>query len=329
MNWENYVMPKNISGPVSLSVYKKEDKMIYMFGDIHINNQGCYRDEKTIDQVIRDILELYPGRVDFFLETIPEMMRFTRERDPRDSYLRRLVEAFQDCFHPKHFGRNCEFKDRHRFHYIDFRLLDPDLFKVQNKATDYIRAFQLFLWNSSKYFKLKRKKTRTEEEEKFFTSAERLEKIFLENNRDLDKLLPDMLKIFKIQKQLDDVEKNERIIIQNVFYDKIDAFFKYARVEQTLQGQLQFAIDFLCVIMDIYSVARMFRKFKDDSPKNILVYTGKYHAVDFQDYFVALGCTPIFGQLTEADRINSRNDIILPNVRQCVKTKGLEKWFTR
>lgn len=314
MDWKDYKMPTYINGPFMLSVYyhKDTDKLIYVFGDFHMKNKPCRNKQvPDIKDVIKDILRLYPGQIDFFLEIAPKNLHFDPEQKMNPGFIFDVQDEFQNCFHPKQYGLKCEYPNT-RFHYIDIRLIDPTRFKRQEykDAIEYLRCFQILL------------KLNVGEH-----NPEILLKL-IDMNKNVLELVYHLFLFFKLDKQLHNVPKLYQDTLINVFKKKLRELGR--QQDKTQESTLQYSIDFLSIFFDFYLVARTFRKFSDgDTPHNIIVYAGNFHAVNLSDYYEALGCALVAGEISPETRYHILGGMPWDKIRQCLFTGKLQKWFTR
>jgi len=295
-------------GPVSLSkhVSRAYNKIIYVFGDMHILNPECNNTpvgtESEIPKIdIMNFLSVTINsninkKLDIFIESeIPT--KGSKVSIVKDNYLMLIGDKFKTCFEKK----KCEYPNA-KFHYAD-----PRRSLELSKITDTIR---IFIRDKSKL--------------DLFTSISLLHEIdiWIKKciNIGIEKLFP---KHFKTIKQLNNINhpfildilskyentsRNNNIEYLSKYYLSstelaLNEVFSYYRENNSLGVLVQDKsklikkltnisnnlIHINAIEMDMYLMGRVFRKFGNEpESSNIIIYVGDAHAEFYRDLLLRM-----------------------------------------
>jgi hypothetical protein len=337
-------------------------KIFYLFHDVHMRNSvSCDTAEAgrvmNIAEFMEHVVKESPYTIDFVLETYDMAMPF---RGEKKCYLDDLRAKFSGCFSGER-SKWCAFKDAPaRFHYNDVRQRYTaqlaqmasyynDLFRWEREDRfDVVAAYEILVpaWNTLPEWK-----------------AELLEAYKV--NKQLSLCTPDVRRIIEewLSARIAAVEEELTRDLTG-FHDFMQRLKEAAEV-QKLHGSITFTqlqhvrghlptrfslnmvmgghLRFTVLIMDAYTVARMFRTFirrgdaseplrHDNAPmRNVFVYTGATHSENYVELLHALGCTRDV-EVVNAAPIIADSDDILTMVRlydawsQCIDVDVFKPW---
>ena len=292
----DYFRPKRLLGPISITnLYStKYNKNIWFFGDVHIKAARCnvskYEIIKFADLVKKELDRNQNKLIDIFIETkyITEEGEFIISSEEQSSYLGEIIQQFENCLQLDKTA--CAHKNA-RFHYVDIR-------QKQDKPSMLFDFLSVIVLNLS--------------------SPDNLDEAY-ENYRELIKLFDyslnavydvinnfnfmNYIKQSKIVKQIENIDDKDvveklfnhisKLIIEaEVTKDKIKLIFNKIVKDMDTQNtnydyefyKLNKKIFYInSELVDMYMIARMFRKFKELPGKinipahNIIVYAGDAH----------------------------------------------------
>lgn len=295
MEFEGY-----IEGPISLfeASSAKYDKIIYVFGERH-NISTCSHENKIgIGEFLADWIDGSGNVIDLFLELEYIDIKRPSRREYEYSGISDIADWFEDCFELE---KNCRFSNL-RAHYVDIRH-SYSAIKIYREFFDKIEEIIVSLFNldqadelrinneihnlspdlidiGNQLFPLKSHSNKIAKVWKQIYKVEYSEiraKLIVM----FDILIYDINSAWEIiKKNLVDFEENYPYITYKKFNNNgLDILKNYGKVF-TIQSRL----------MDIYLLARMFRKFSDGSePKNIIIYVGHAHAERYYNFLKEAG----------------------------------------
>jgi len=305
----------SIEGPTTFDEYiiPVLSKHIYLFGDNHSNNKICKNsDIKPIpfEQFLENIFIKNPDKImDFYIEH-PFISKkiytyeFVGANSDNDWYITRIQKYFKLCLTVD--KSKCKYKNV-RFHYVDIRNINELITKIHLLYID----ISNFNANSDK-------------------------------QEWINKLLPlikkDIITVYNMLSNIDIEELFRETKIQKQFYNITnknykDWFIKYYTLQfdmvkknllknmKTMMSYDGIKNKFLTtwllelpgVLMDAYTIGRIFRSFEDGSPKNIIIYVGEWHIDNIKN---------MLNQI-KAIHINNSTSNKIGEDFQCLTIKGL------
>ncbi len=278
-----------IVGPVNYTEQRLGDKIFHIFGETHnIDETYSQRDTVTFSSFLKSLLtqrkdRLYDIYVELdFVSSEAEQRKFYEESMP----LNQILWDFPKCFS---YRKECPYNAR--FHYTDYRVaLRPvDTFKAEvgadrtvgdvytdmcaNRIVDSPRARQLLT--------IPRFKKRMQNIVHFVKEDTRLQR-----QLDLSGIKTQLLQFFSTEKASFIAHYEELYSPDGDMADLADQF----RACDT-------------IIMDAYTLARMFRVF-DPLQQNIIVYVGTYHAALYRRFLSSMGATTTCDVQSDTTRLD-------------------------
>jgi len=311
INHYNRIQPKvsNISGAGKLVylVDNETNMKVYIFFDYtHSLENSCPSKSKDIADYFYKIFSVADRFIDFYGEFGP-----TTEY-ANDSYLRRIHRRLKNCSE----GENKRLSDDDcfqnvRIHYIDTRNLgdvNHPVEKIRYTSSFTEEERQHYIHNIQKYFNVMFSK------ETFNRYIEKIVKLYVPVKKEMSKLDPKIYNIimkFILEYQYE-ISINELAnYSKNTGYNGIlEIFSAYKKKiedgtfpgnresnksNHSLDDYLHIFIIIDSFIMDIYTLARIFKKHDDEftyfpsSPKNIIIYAGSAHSALYYKFFNYLG----------------------------------------
>ncbi len=264
----------NVNGPVSVSYHKsnKYNKEIYIFGENHdvVNNEKCLDNGGVnVPEIYDVILKCNSNKIiDFFVEDFhykSEKLdtKFGRFDGEYTKNIYSVREYFTDCVINK---EKCKKLWKNlRYHSIDRRF--------SNDSDNLIYELNI------RFYKL------------FYTDKYSLSFIRDEINNTFKNF--DLNNCVKIIKQLKNIKSKK---VRDTIYKfcitelhelnirLIDAnnMSHHNHLLQTLRVYYYIFLDLLCILVDVYTLARIFRSFGDYNSKYILIHVGNFHAFNYR-----------------------------------------------
>lgn len=306
---------KFIEGPMSLTEYQRIDEKtgerihIYVFGDEHVHNSKCPGSTHIV-QFLKELFNKSDKKIDFYLETqyITNKKYINYNNHISDNYLFDLEVFFNECFNTK----ICPYINI-RFHYSDIR--NPF------NETEFSRIFMTF------YHMIKGKQQLTQE--------------FIDT--DIVTIIKQSHVVSKIYKQIDNVNNNDKKIINDHFKPLVDSsllminiYKNNVDVKETndfLNNKIfiEFCFYFFLYLMDYYLISRLMRSYtkngridNDSKSKNVIIYVGDYHAQNYQVILKKLGFNMINKQRQKSHFYKHGSD---DGTYQCINLKGFKLPF--
>jgi len=291
---------RKVSGIGELSFLEYGDRKIYLFSDLtHSLDHSCETESMTIHEYLQKFFNTTDKFVDFYCEYSKT------SRNISDSYLRRTELEFRSCSEgsnkplkcPKnvrmHFAdpRYSQDLDNPLIHFLekeDRLWEDSDVFKYMNAINGYIRiisdvsGFNAFLARS-----IAKSKILTKELGKVDPSMK-------------DMILDSVFK-YSFTMMTDRIKNKDPIKTLIHFKEKV-AFSSYVNKslfcsDKLYEDYFYVASAAFVFFMDIYVLARMFKKFDvsnsydPEYAKNIIMYAGASHSYFCRQFLLDLGYT--------------------------------------
>lgn len=305
---------KFIEGPMSLTEYKRIDEKtgekihIYVFGDEHIYNSKCSNSTKIVD-FLKNLFNTSDKLIDFYLETQYIIKKiYTGYTDIDSDYLTNLRIFFNECFNTD----ICPYNNV-RFHYSDIRL-----------SINETKFYDIFI---SIYNMMKQKIQLTKE--------------FIDT--DIVKIIKESHVVSKIYKQIDNVNNNDKKIINDHFKPLVDSSLLMINIYKNnvdvnepndfLNNKIfiEFCFYFFLYLMDYYLISRLMRSYtkngridNDSKSKNVIIYVGDSHAQNYQVILKKLGFSMINKQRQKSHFYKNGSD---DGTYQCINLKGFNLPF--
>ncbi len=310
-----------LTGPYTLTVHKsnKYNKYIYIFGELHGNENGCDCKIEQKCPIITDyLLELFSTTdvfIDFYLEINPDNCIYTyTDTYINTMYINNMINKFQHCIRPitRKDKKECRLS---RMHHIDIR------HRNSNNIDVLLKFFKLY--NRTYFFEEYPDKTQKDYEnmkKTIFTDEK------IRNNT------------IEVLKNFVDIEKMINYIALNIskkgykssLYNSIVDFFKtkikgyiepnFSEIKEYSENILKvlenkeintddndmlyiyiFDLYYLIYLIDIffmdcYTLTRIFREFdvkqnvyQPVEPTNIIIYAGNDHSDTYREFLNIMG----------------------------------------
>ena len=289
-NYFNGVLPtpNYISGPMSLTYQtsKEYDMNVYIFGEAHGMEKNCMELKKSnymnVTNYLKKVFSNSDKFIDFYLE---DVLFRTVKSGRREDFLTMLRDDFTDCLHPSK-RTKCKFKTI-RAHFVDVR-------QIEKKSDPYLTSpiyeliFYSLGWTDKKP-----------------TDKKISNKVALLNSYEgvAKYMLNIAINTPIIQKELDrcSLDKEKMLsIFYNILINMYPVFFDIktlkllSRKEISDQEKAVILTIIAGPIVDIYTIARMFKTFKKTNyfpvkPKNIIYYAGEAHSGFVRAFLNSLG----------------------------------------
>ena len=297
-NYFNGVLPspKFISGPISLTYQRsnKYDMKIYIFGETHGKANNC-RDlginqllsNMDISNYLHQLFLNSDKFIDFYLED--ELFR-TNEPNRNKDFINMLRYDFDKCLNPTKRSK-CMFKTI-RTHFVDSRRIQKGYVfigtnEIENFIHDLLKEKSAQQNNDATIYKLLKLKSYIDITNYILEMSTNIPIINKELNRSsLDKKI--IIDIF-------------RSIIPRIYFElfNIDKWNSLFRTKSSDAERIELLVLIQIPIVDVYTIARMFKTFKKtkylpDKPRHIIYYAGNIHSdivkmflekLDFENVF--------------------------------------------
>ena len=259
-----------VSGPVRYDKIIYQDKVIHNFGDVHNYNYSC-EDKKsiTMEKLLDATIAHHPDEIiDIFFEHGPLNVPDDGQSYVYHStnYMSQLFSHYHLCFLNKngktgvHRTKACDEKYPNvRFHVIDFRQFIIQFLKTKTHA-----RYDEYIMNMYYYG---------------VDSVNLHEYIRIMFNNQY-RAIEDKSIIIKLEKMYTDMIHK----IQSIPFPKLFSNFS------------AYSTFILMTLMDIYLLARMFRRYDSDSPKfknatpqKIIIYSGMFHTHTYTEFLKEIG----------------------------------------
>ena len=279
---------KYIVGPIAYNEFRYGKYNIGLFGEFHmirvVPKDLTNKSTVNFSSFLTSVVMQNPKQFDFFLEMYFKSRQYPEKMvNDLNTIFNLLSVDFKDCLS---ISKSCPFKNL-RAHYVDYRSVsDID----DNVATRIYQGIANWL-GSDRSGHMSDYLNSTEIQDLIENAVERYKEVV----KKIDKIIKNDK---KLNKQLD----NNPLKIQILKFIKIsqqgrlEKFVEYLERNRMAEFDIKtmntrqalilidFALLFIGVysnLMDIYTLARMFRTFHKtptDDPENIIVYSGNLHA---------------------------------------------------
>lgn len=291
-----YTKVKYLYSLRNMDIYtsSKYGKKIVLFGDVHTKTFGCDpKNSLSTSDFIMNQIETSTCFLDIFLE-IPYLFgRTDTKLELEGTYMNELHRDLRKCFE---YTKDCQYHNI-RAHYIDLRSpkLSEDFFLLQRAVIN-------------SFYKIPYSKNMTDR----LLKNEGLQNIFSSKDNIIN-FMYKLVRSKKIQKQIDNIKdekvrkvllrmEKERIENPDIDFDEIS----WAKIKEWLEERFyphtlyHSLIRYVSVIVDIYTIARVFREFREvpglySKPcDNVMIYAGAYHTRTYQNFLELLEFSHIF-----------------------------------
>lgn len=268
----------NVNGPISVSyhkssIYKKE---IYIFGENHgpIETDMCSSNNGVDVPYIYDIIFRCNGDkiIDFFVEDFrcktKECLDINNIRhDETLKNINIVRKHFTNCVTNK---KLCKIMwPNMRYHSVDRRFSNDSDTSVLELQYNFTRLFYTGDYSVSEI------KNEIDKMFKIFNILHCYKIVKQIKNIKSLKIRKFILKWYNIKlKEIH--ERNEKI-------GTVDTKPNNVNIVQKLNEYYYIYIDFLCILMDVYTIARIFRSFYDHNSKYIIIHVGDFHAINYRE----------------------------------------------
>lgn len=326
---------------------EKYNKRIYIFGEQHTTNNTCSV-KNTVTSNVYDFINKNIKFSDKFIDIFIELAYVPKnyfknnkykKKENLDSTLRKFEDKYKNCLYLK---RNCQYPNV-RFHYTDVRLtdfLENKSFYI-NLSENIIGLYYNIEYGDLLYYQSTLLNLRELLNNNIY-KKERNKFLKCMNSNNVDnviKYLSEIYKHTKIDKQQEKIKDDHvksvlmeylRSFISNIKFDfigkniqKIINSLPYKKKPDIKQlnefNKLRAEQEDLDVpFMDIYLMARVFRKFKQikyqnsKEPENIIIYVGDYHAQNYSNILKTLN----FKNEFSISRVDNNNCIDISKLKQ-------------
>ena len=300
---------------LSLSYHtsKEYNKNIYIFGENHKPEDKCslnIKDKCNVYDFIMDNILHIPKMIDVFLELplIDKNLQFYLPEIKSPGTLDKFKINLLNCLNPI---KNCKYPNI-RFHNTDIRQFETEkeLPFIMKFIRDYFAIYNTLDEKEINFEKYHESVIRLNNTLKGINESEYNTLLHFDNHEQLFQYLLNVYNKFKLQKQVDNIS-NQKVkdILLTFLYDNIKTInlktveYKYIKIMSNMpldkiptDKQIKIFTKYLNNIllaleipfMDVYLLARMFRKFKQikyqnsNEPENIIIYVGNYHANNYR-----------------------------------------------
>ena len=285
-----------LQGPTAISEWfsQKLKKHIYILSDTHDRLYGCKAKNGkfiNIDELLKMTIKDNTDKLmDFYFEAVYRNKYDTKVYNYKDSFMSDAFKAFENCFEVS--KTNCKYKNV-RFHYVDIRgstdiLLNIDNLQSQIKSirqnpesgytNTYIKILAQYIMDELPELKI------------LFVEA----KIMKQINNIRNSLIYDGLYKFLLDEGLP-IYATLKSILSDILQFNANNM-SIAELEDFFSKCEQVMVNFTSYIMDCYTLARMFRSFKNtrnsitvEDPKYIIIYVGGNHARRYERLLEFIG----------------------------------------
>ena len=330
---QNKPIAEYIIGPKNLTVHfsKEYNKLIYIFGEFHLEYPNCNKFKNPSNtQTIEDYLfELYQN-TDVFIDFLFEFPSFGRKKNDystrdigKEFYstnisLYKLFEKFRKCIeHPTRNDQSCKLGRVHFFNVRDEKTSPLAKYSLIMMGCRDVNTITNFLnidkstciyFNDFIDFVMKRSSITFQEKlESYFNSYILGNMYNVHEMQKVDRKMYDKIIEFikleirnKISKNLQILEQYIKIINSR---DKSQYAFVTNEIVTAFINITTFFTNIVAIMADIYTLARMFKKFDlskegfegaiyGDQPAdshNIIIYGGDKHSQLYRRFFIYLG----------------------------------------
>lgn len=261
-----------IDGPMSISLITIEDKRILLFGEAHGDRNTCKDLNKSpyipFVQYLNSLIETTDSFIDFYIESSPFFVDIRTNSFVMNEVQKTFLETFKR-----------EGLSTARFHHIDIRNWE--------NTKDCYNYTKIYKKRNKEVIKLLKDLKRGDPGELFFS-------FYLGNDlfkKEIERSLIPLEKFKELTKNYFSKEKIYAFPIVPILKDYPPEGDKNINIYRTY---ISYFIVVLSFMVDLYTLARMFKKFKDDSktpsePSTIIFYGGAFHQYDLMYMLEELG----------------------------------------
>ena len=321
-------MPKYIAGPVSLTLFwsSKYQLYVYVFGEFHSPYTDCEKylnhvpnDSMKIETFLEKLMTTTSAFLDVFVEWSPAIDKIAVYPKVGLSRINAIYDKLQKCIHysTRH-DKDC---DLARLHWVDVRKGDVSSSTLNDLS--YVRAYlihktdYLDASNGAKTAKsiLKSDKRMSEILQELITPSLTKYKQFIKKQVTQSVLVQKELAQTFLRKEIEKFCTEELIkealksreLFQRYIPILLDDKSTDEKIESALLGLSMATIMVNSVMMDFYSLSRIFKKFniqkskskqttrvdQPESPHNLIIYAGDTHSIRYRKFFDSLGAKRI------------------------------------
>ena len=257
-----------LQGPMSIYILKskKYHKTIVLLGEFHTNEKQylCNNKSKFIptSNYLEKLFKKTTEHIDFFIEMPYQKKEQYRGmkfwRGSSESELTAIGKIFDPCL--SYNKEKCPYKNVY-IHYTEIDKTDQHLRNMLNNTVreNYDNVISEFIGLIQEY-------------------------------KTIDKYTKHLLTTLKIQKQLDNIPSNIHNKLLSALYAYINTN-KYAlehlnTKNMTTKDHAFIIFHYIRYLMDLYLLARMFRKFAGITQNNVIIYAGDTHIKRIHDILI-------------------------------------------
>ena len=295
-----------VSGPTRYDKIIYQDKVIHNIGDSHRYYDSC-ADEKTItvEELLDATITHHPDEIiDIFFEYGSQHVLQTEEEyGPINSYISQLFYHYNLCFVNKngktgvHRTKECDEKYPNvRFHVIDFRQFIIQFLKTKTHA-----RYDEYIMNMYYYG----------------VDSVNLHEYIRTMFNNQYRAIEDESVIIKLEKMYTDMIHK----IQSIPFEELHNNYNYTSI--------------LATLMDIYLLARMFRRYDSDSPKfknatpqKIIIYSGLAHTHIYNEFLKEIGGEVVMHSGSSVDEATKQIKFEYKYPTQCISIPVIQGTYS-
>ena len=353
-----------IGGPISLTLQwsEKYNMYVYIFGEYHSYTIDCYKslnpiqkqkidiedlDNKTdyikVEDFLYELFKITPAFIDFYLETpgyTGQDYKYGRHPWMYDKQrLSQLSTVFFDCLSAIRRKDNPICRNV-RVHYLDIRKEDEmkdvndvshlrHVYHEIDLSNDVNKNIKTLKNDKRIVATIKKLVTKNTDEYKKFWEEQLLQSSIVKKELSRTTLPKFVVQDF-LEKEIvhSAMEKREKFQYYLSSFDSDNMDLK-----AVLNG-ISFIVIVNSVVMDIYTITRMFKKFKNvknqpERPRNIILYAGDAHSTKCRKFFKELGFQIITetGGVSYDDYKNNNYHNNKPPYNNCVDISNFKQPF--
>ena len=285
----------------------KYDMKLLLLGDSHTYNHGCPKKSDDVLTFIEKQINTATCFVDLYLE-VPYIFKENKDKNPirvSETWMAKVHEKYWDCFTWS--KKYCD-QPNLRAHYVDLRKVPNDKYFEVTKI-----IVGLYFKHPITYYNIDIKRILNDEQTK---------KIF-KNADTVIKHIDSLVDKTKVKKQIQNIkypevkkaiEKYQQTWSrpdklsnpEKISWPNIEKILKGKATRQLINDMYYTLATLPATLMDLYTVARMFRNFQDTPDKyslpakNIIVFAGSFHTHRYRNFLMnELGFKLSFQQLAK------------------------------
>jgi len=345
-----------IAGVGSFYIYKKEQQIIYLFGELHYKTDNLYCNSSLVTdkmhymtKVLKKIFELSKDRneiIDYFQEADAYLRLTTEERKGIGSHgapdkkqlnsgtMSNIMTEFENCFYKSlDTTKLCPYNVR--FHFSDtrheYRYILSDKFietEINSEKKIYLQVLKFICSigeHDSSLEKIKKSKFLSEVFAKIKTDG-----------INIDKLCGTMFELPKIKKQLNaSYYSNE---IKEFVKNKCTAYYTSTSLQYT-KYQTGRYVSMGSLLMDTYLLARVFRTYQQKNVQNelyqqksnkVIIHAGEHHIRNYINFLENIGFEKKYGNTNieindKGAFLKTPNKLMLEYENQCINISDMNE----